>query len=45
MAGEAVSGPRTVGPIREGRSTETRAKLPHGLAAAWCAIIPCRCGR
>lgn len=38
VAGEAVSGPRMVGLIREGRSTETRAKLLNGLADAWCAI-------
>jgi phenylpyruvate tautomerase PptA (4-oxalocrotonate tautomerase family) len=38
VAGEPVSGPRLVGLIREGRSTETRAKLLHGLADAWCAI-------
>lgn len=38
VAGEPVNGPRMVGLIREGRSTETRAKLLHGLADAWCAI-------
>ena len=38
VAGEAVSGPRMVGLIREGRSTTTRARLLHGLAEAWCAI-------
>lgn len=38
VAGEAVSGPRMVGLIREGRSTDIRAKLLHGFADAWCAI-------
>jgi phenylpyruvate tautomerase PptA (4-oxalocrotonate tautomerase family) len=38
VAGEPVSGPRMVGLIREGRSTEVRAKLIHGLADAWCEI-------
>jgi phenylpyruvate tautomerase PptA (4-oxalocrotonate tautomerase family) len=37
-AGEPVTGPGMVGLIREGRSTEVRAKLLHGLADAWCAI-------
>jgi phenylpyruvate tautomerase PptA (4-oxalocrotonate tautomerase family) len=38
VGGEEVSGPRMVGLIREGRSTEVRAQLIHGLADAWCAI-------
>jgi len=38
VAGEPVTGPGMVGLIREGRSTEVRAKLLHGLADAWCAI-------
>jgi phenylpyruvate tautomerase PptA (4-oxalocrotonate tautomerase family) len=38
VAGEPVSGPRMVGVIRKGRSTEVRAKLIHGLADAWCEI-------
>ena len=38
VAGEPVSGSRMVGIIREGRSTEVRAKLIHGLADAWCEI-------
>ncbi|GAA3237055.1 hypothetical protein GCM10017691_35820 [Pseudonocardia petroleophila] len=37
-AGEAVTGPRMVGLIRNGRSAELRGKLLHGLADAWCAI-------
>ena len=37
-AGEPATAPRMVGLIREGRSTETRGKLIHGLADAWCAI-------
>lgn len=36
--GRAVDGPRMVGLIREGRSTEVRAALLHGIADAWCAI-------
>ena len=38
VAGEPVDGPRMVGLIRDGRSTEVRAKLLHGLADAWCEI-------
>ena len=38
VAGKPVTGPRMVGLIREGRSTEIRAKLLHGFADAWCAI-------
>jgi phenylpyruvate tautomerase PptA (4-oxalocrotonate tautomerase family) len=38
VAGEPVSGPRMVGTIRVGRSTEVRAKLIHALADAWCEI-------
>ena len=38
VAGEPVSGSRMVGIIREGRSTEVRAKLLHGLADAWSEI-------
>lgn len=38
VAGEPVDGARMVGLIREGRSTEVRAKLIHGLADAWCEI-------
>ena len=38
VAGEPVEAPRMVGIIREGRSTEVRAKLIHGIADAWCAI-------
>jgi phenylpyruvate tautomerase PptA (4-oxalocrotonate tautomerase family) len=38
VAGEPVSGSRMVGIICEGRSTEVRAKLIHGLADAWCEI-------
>lgn len=37
-AGEPTTAPRMVGLIREGRSKETRGKLLHGLADAWCAI-------
>jgi phenylpyruvate tautomerase PptA (4-oxalocrotonate tautomerase family) len=37
-AGEPVSGSRMVGIIREGRSTEVRAKFIHGLADTWCEI-------
>jgi phenylpyruvate tautomerase PptA (4-oxalocrotonate tautomerase family) len=36
--GEAITGPRMVGLIREGRSTEVRKKLINGLADAWCGI-------
>jgi phenylpyruvate tautomerase PptA (4-oxalocrotonate tautomerase family) len=36
--GEPVSGSRMVGIIRQGRSTEVKAKLIHGLADAWCEI-------
>jgi phenylpyruvate tautomerase PptA (4-oxalocrotonate tautomerase family) len=38
VAGEPVNGPRMVGTIRVGRSTEVRAKLIHALADAWCEI-------
>ena len=38
VAGQAVDGARMVGLIREGRSTEVRAKLLHGFADAWCSI-------
>jgi phenylpyruvate tautomerase PptA (4-oxalocrotonate tautomerase family) len=38
VAGEPAEGSRMVGTIREGRSTEVRAKLIHGLADAWCEI-------
>nr|WP_300015095.1 tautomerase family protein [Pseudonocardia sp.] len=38
VAGEPVDGPRLVGTIRSGRSTEVRARLLHGLADAWCEI-------
>ena len=38
VAGEPVSGSRMVGLIREGRSTEVRSKLIHGLADAWCEV-------
>jgi phenylpyruvate tautomerase PptA (4-oxalocrotonate tautomerase family) len=38
VAGEPVTGPRMVGLIREGRSTEVRAKLLRGFADAWCEI-------
>jgi phenylpyruvate tautomerase PptA (4-oxalocrotonate tautomerase family) len=37
-ADEPVSGTRMVGIIREGRSTEVRAKLLHALADAWSEI-------
>ncbi|BBG02660.1 MULTISPECIES: tautomerase family protein [Pseudonocardia] len=36
--GRAVDGPRMVGLIREGRSTEVRAALLHAIADAWCAV-------
>ena len=38
VSGEPVSGSRMVGIIRQGRSTEVKAKLIHGLADAWCEI-------
>jgi phenylpyruvate tautomerase PptA (4-oxalocrotonate tautomerase family) len=38
VAGEAVDGPRMVGLIRSGRSTEVRARLINKLADAWCEI-------
>ena len=38
VAGEPVDGSRMVGIIREGRSTEVRANLIHGIADAWCEI-------
>ncbi|WP_236792191.1 tautomerase family protein [Amycolatopsis sp. GM8] len=38
VAGKPVTGPRMVGLIRDGRSTEVRARLLHGIADAWCAI-------
>ena len=38
VSGEPVSGSRMVGISRQGRSTEVRAKLIHGLADAWCEI-------
>ncbi|WP_433785385.1 tautomerase family protein [Actinomycetospora sp. CA-101289] len=37
-AGEPAIAPRMVGLIREGRSRETRGRLIHGLADAWCGI-------
>jgi phenylpyruvate tautomerase PptA (4-oxalocrotonate tautomerase family) len=38
VSGEPASGSRMVGIIRQGRSTEVKAKLIHGLADAWCEI-------
>jgi phenylpyruvate tautomerase PptA (4-oxalocrotonate tautomerase family) len=38
VSGEPVSGSRMVGIIRQGRSTDVKAKLIHGLADAWCEI-------
>ncbi|MCD2192103.1 tautomerase family protein [Actinomycetospora endophytica] len=38
VAGEAVTSPRMVGLIREGRSPEVRARLLHGIADAWSGI-------
>ena len=38
VAGEPVTGPRLVGLIRSGRSTEIRGRLLHGLADAWCEV-------
>ena len=38
VSGEPVSGSRMVGIIRQGRSTEVKGKLIHGLAEAWCEI-------
>lgn len=38
VAGEAVSGPRMVGIIRDGRSAALRGRLLHGLADAWSEI-------
>ncbi|GAA4701697.1 hypothetical protein GCM10023215_45840 [Pseudonocardia yuanmonensis] len=38
VAGKPTDGPRMVGLIRDGRSTEIRAKLIHGIADAWSAI-------
>jgi phenylpyruvate tautomerase PptA (4-oxalocrotonate tautomerase family) len=38
VAGEAVSSPRMVGLIRDGRSAEVRARLINGIADAWCEI-------
>lgn len=38
VAGEPVEGPRMVGLLRDGRSTEIRAKLLHGFADAWSEI-------
>jgi 4-oxalocrotonate tautomerase family enzyme len=37
-AGEAVEGPKMVGLIREGRSTEVRKQLITEIADAWCEI-------
>lgn len=37
-AGEAVTGARMVGLIRDGRSVEVRGRLLHGIADAWCEI-------
>ena len=38
VAGEPVTGPRMVGLLREGRSSEVKAKLLHGFADAWSQI-------
>lgn len=38
VAGEPTDGARMVGLIRQGRPAETRARLIHGIADAWCDI-------
>lgn len=38
VAGQPVTGPRMVGLLREGRSSEIKAKLLHGFANAWAEI-------